>query len=158
MTDKANDKSLLGFIIFLILLLGWFTFSLLTSYKALQTRTWTETEGTVTSACVKKLNSQKGKDKYKPVISYNYEIGGAIYSSDKYNLSLGYGDEDWAEGIIANYPAASKLTVHYNPENPAKAVIITGISPRNLEMLLISGALFVFLLVLYIRQLRKKVA
>ncbi|MFZ5940222.1 MAG: DUF3592 domain-containing protein [Bacteroidota bacterium] len=155
MAAKEKKQSLIGFIIFLILLLGWFTFSLVTSLKAYETKTWPTAEGTIVRSEIKILNSTKGTDKYKPLISYSFRVGDALYSSSRYRASLGYGTREWAEEVLAGYPVDKKVTVYYSPENPTSAVLVTGLSPRNTGMLLISGLLFVALLVLFSRQLKK---
>jgi hypothetical protein len=40
-----------------------------------------------------------------------------------YSLSARTGTKAWAEGIVAEHPAGSQCTVHYDPDRPDRSVL-----------------------------------
>jgi hypothetical protein len=74
-------------------------------------------------------------------IRYTYRVGGRDYQSTR--LCVGRpvlsGNPRDAEAIVAKYPANAQVSIHYNPSNPAEAML----EPLNLisAYVLLLGAL-----------------
>lgn len=91
---------------------------------------WPAVMGTVLSANLSqqsRRNSQGYHDvTYAPVVEYTYEVNGNSYRSDKINSgwTVSY-DLSTAQNKINQYQPGASVTVHYNPANPADAVLET---------------------------------
>jgi hypothetical protein len=61
---------------------------------------------------------------YSPHILYRYDVNGQIYESRRFSYlgPVNRGRAD-VERIVARYPAGSKQTAYYNPDNPAESVL-----------------------------------
>lgn len=69
--------------------------------------------------------------RYKPVITYTYQVDGQAYHSSAYQNDLLTRSSDWTslipkkvEQIIAAHPRGAAATAIYNPENPAQAYLV----------------------------------
>jgi hypothetical protein len=61
---------------------------------------------------------------WSPVVEYSYRIEGRDYHGSRIAFGADVaGSRDFAEAIAARYPAGSAVTVHYDPGNPAFAVL-----------------------------------
>ena len=61
---------------------------------------------------------------WSPVVEYSYRVQGRDYHGSR--LAFGAdvaGPRDFAEAIVARYPAGREVTVHFNPANPSFAVL-----------------------------------
>lgn len=72
---------------------------------------------------------------YQPTITYEYEIGGLPYRSER----MGFGDSDFlgdaiyqdrwaAEEVLARHKPGTPIEVRYDPNDPSRAVLRTGIN------------------------------
>ncbi|HQZ54377.1 MAG TPA: DUF3592 domain-containing protein [Thermoflexales bacterium] len=69
--------------------------------------------------------------RYKPVITYAYQVGGQSYQSSAYRNDVITRSGEWmsliptkVEQIIAEHPRGAAVTATYNPENPAQAYLV----------------------------------
>jgi Protein of unknown function (DUF3592) len=61
---------------------------------------------------------------WSPVVEYSYRVQGRDYHGSR--LAFGAdvaGPRDFAEAIVARYPAGREVTVHFDPANPSFAVL-----------------------------------
>lgn len=154
--EKPSKKQVLfvfGF--FMLLALGWFTFSVYSDVKAVQTFFWPSTGGTVISGEVAIVHSTKGASKLKPVIRYSYTVDGVEYESDRYSSTVARGSSFWDKEVINKYPAGSAITVYYNPENPAKSVLDRGFQKDDVWMTFLPLAIFALLFYALKKQLKE---
>jgi len=87
-------------------------------------RRFVATPGTVTSARVEVDRDEDGTT-YTPVIEYRYSVGGVEYRGDRHSYGMmGSSDRDWAEGVVATYRTPGPITVYYDPDAPAEAVLV----------------------------------
>jgi Protein of unknown function (DUF3592) len=92
---------------------------------------WPQTMGRIVSSTVEHYRQRVGGARtgnlvtfYEAVVEYSYDVGGRNYHSTR--LSFGAkaaGSQALAEEKAARYPAGSQVMVHYDPVNPANAVL-----------------------------------
>lgn len=98
--------------------------------KDLASRKWPTVEGEVQSA-------RHGRS-YRGIVhlqlAYEYSVHGQRYVASRYSFGWTAGLAGGAKvhAFVANHPRGSKLKVHYNPRNPAQALIAPGLSLANL--------------------------
>ncbi|MCW5592764.1 MAG: DUF3592 domain-containing protein [Burkholderiales bacterium] len=64
---------------------------------------------------------------YEPVVEYAYTVGGREYRGTRLSFGASVAaTKSWAEGKAAAYPVEREVTVHYDPSNPAEAVLEPG--------------------------------
>jgi hypothetical protein len=89
---------------------------------------WPTTSGKVQSAGVQRYRGEGIS--YGVNVGYTYTVAGVQYHSRR--LEFGIQPETWwhaaAREAVSKYPIGSTVTVHYNPDNPKVAVLITGVS------------------------------
>lgn len=59
-------------------------------------------------------------------MTYTYEVDGKPMSSKRVSFEV-FGEKFDAERVVARYPAGTRVKVFYNPEDPGRAVLITGV-------------------------------
>ena len=80
-------------------------------------------------------------------LSYEYAVAGQTYSGDQYSLwSQKYDDEEESVRSFAKeHQQGMPITVHYNPQNPAQAVLAPGADWSGSVAWLIFGGFLVFI-------------
>lgn len=77
----------------------------------------------VTSSTVASNHDGDGTT-YKPAVSYEYDWGGRTYVSDRVAYGvMGTSDGDYAEAMVAAYPAGAKVEALVDPNEPSEAVL-----------------------------------
>jgi hypothetical protein len=119
-------KALLGICLGLALALGgaW------EERKAMASRRWPTVDGTVVQS---RLVSRRG---WRADVSYAYTVAGAQYRNDSTSLDV-FSSE---RAQVAQYPTGTRVTVHYDPADPATSILEPG-GHRGLVGIL--GGLFV---------------
>ena len=88
-------------------------------------QSWPSTSGVVLSSSVQVRRTNKSRSEY-PVVVYQYEVNGQSYqgqrikASDKF-MSIRISGE--AQATVARYPAGSRVTVYYDPNNPSESAL-----------------------------------
>ncbi|HUT58637.1 MAG TPA: DUF3592 domain-containing protein [Phycisphaerae bacterium] len=88
---------------------------------------WRTAEG---AALVSKVKTHQGDDSdtYSPYVRYRYTVGGKKYVNDRYDFMGGSSsDRDHARRVVKAHPRGRKVTVYYDPANPAEAVLFRGV-------------------------------
>jgi hypothetical protein len=117
------------YLIFLVAGLGFIYFAFRQKSKAkLAGETWPTVPGKVMDSRVASHTSfRNGRQSTQiaAVVKYEYQVMGQAYESD----TLGFGNTGSgrknATAKVAEYPAGSSVTVHYDPADPSKAVLET---------------------------------
>jgi len=87
---------------------------------------WSSTSGTILMSSVQSSRSSTGGYSTHAVIVYQYEVNGKTYQSQnvragdkflKVNLS------SKAQETVNKYPIGAKVTVYYDPNNPAECAL-----------------------------------
>ncbi|MBV6395014.1 MAG: hypothetical protein HFACDABA_00585 [Anaerolineales bacterium] len=88
-------------------------------------QSWSSTSGVVLSSSVKVRHSGRSRSDY-PAVVYQYEVNGKSYQSqrikagDKFMSVRIIGE---AQATVARYPAGSRVTVFYDPNNPSESAL-----------------------------------
>jgi len=105
---------------------------------------WPEATGMVTQSAV------EVDDGYEVRVVYEYSVNGVGYSGSRiqFGSQTSYLRKGRAEAAVSRYPVNSHVTVYYDPENPAEAVL-DRTSPSGLEYMVI-GIVCLVMMVLVI--------
>ena len=123
----------LNWIIVIALFLGGVFFivlAVLRSRKAkMAAENWPTVAGGVLSSevIIHRSHSSRGYTtvNYMPKVSYEYQVNGQKYLGDGIGFGTATFGKKKADEIAAKYPQGAPVTVHYDPANPAKAVLET---------------------------------
>lgn len=137
-----------GAIILGIILLGFGLWIIFTGYNltatSIQSINWPKVSGTVISSnmTISTFVIESSYNTfYNEHILVTYAVAGITYNSGTYTfLPIGYQDINWTQQLLNEYPLGSNVSLYYNPDNPAQAVIVNGIS-WNGQVELVGGAL-----------------
>ena len=117
-------------------------------YRALNSDNWPQTMGSVIdvgidSASTKTHSGNASYSVYTAIITYEYEIKGLKYVSSRIGFASRQRGTNYktAQDELKGLKAGDRVTVHYNPDNPADAVIVKKIG-KDLILLLIVGVAF----------------
>ena len=137
--------------VFFLLGIGLAIFGFVQRKKAKTTETWPTASGSIVSSRLDQNTRTERRDNrtytstsYTPIVEYTYEIGGKTYQGNRVfpGASMSY-DHGTAQGIVNRYQPGAAVTVHYDPADPAQAVLETKSKGGNL--FLIIGAVFAVL-------------
>jgi hypothetical protein len=157
--ETSSAKSVIPvFLFFLLLLLGWFTYSIIGVTKGIATKSWTKTTAIVVTSEVKKGTSSKGSPKYSPEITYYYQIGAMEYTSKKYSSTTARGTSQWARQVVDKYPSGAEVAVYYNPKKVNESVLATGLQSDDYWMTILSGFFLAVVFLAFKKQLKNRKA
>jgi uncharacterized membrane protein YqaE (UPF0057 family) len=93
--------------------------------RALASEAWPTVPGVIETSNVEQRLTRSGIF-YKLALSYRYEVDGNGYDGD----TAEFGPprvtaQDLIEELAQKYPAGAKVTVHYDPDDPASSVLET---------------------------------
>ncbi|MBI3882343.1 MAG: DUF3592 domain-containing protein [Verrucomicrobia bacterium] len=89
--------------------------------------------GRVTHSEVIRMRGSKGGSSYRPKIVYTYEVDGRTLTSEQYHFGeMSSSDARWANAVLAQHPVGREVTVRYDPADPKRAVLKTGIEGDEL--------------------------
>jgi len=97
--------------------------------KAEASQAWPATSGQVTEAHVEQSTSTDSdgdtSTSYTPTVSYTYRVLGQEYQGDKigFGFQQSYGSPSKAQAALASFPVGKQVTVYYDPNKPADAVL-----------------------------------
>jgi hypothetical protein len=103
--------------------------------------------GTVTESEVKITEHNPGtawmhRDHlHKPVVKYQYSVEGMEYTGSRIAFGAMNSAPSAANAVVARYPSGASVTVRYDPEKPAEAVLETNTGGGGLLMVLGVGFL-----------------
>ena len=93
---------------------------------------WPATQGTIVLSTVKVSTTRHEDDdeiweeiSYFPKVQYEYSVMGKTYTGGRiaFGASKGFSSRAAAEKVLERYPVGETVTVYYNPNNPADAVL-----------------------------------
>jgi hypothetical protein len=89
--------------------------------RANASKLWPVSPGTVVASAMEK--SPEGRWRYRAAVQYRYRVRGKDYQSGRIFWGGNEGRQRHMALVIAAYPQGAKVSVHYDPQNPAEAVI-----------------------------------
>lgn len=95
---------------------------------------WPTVVGVVTSSEVEGgIGTSDYDSGWWPNVSYNYHVDGKTYTANNIEvIDVGNGNTDnYAKQVVERYPVGKEVQVHFDPGNPAIAVLDPGI-PTNI--------------------------
>ncbi|MFZ5809510.1 MAG: DUF3592 domain-containing protein [Chloroflexota bacterium] len=103
-------------------------FGILQQRQALALQTWPSAAGVVVASELRSFTEWKDnrqRTMYTPGIVYRYTVARREYTRDQYSLGAetSWGRPEIVQKILARYPVETKVTVYYNPQAPAEAVL-----------------------------------
>ena len=104
----------------------------------LRSRSWSTTQGTITSTDLTETRGRWGRRSYQPVIHFEYEVAGTKFSGNRLDLG-GQQTSSTSEvaKVFARYPEGGTVTVHYNPKHPETALLEAGTKGTNWLLFLV---------------------
>ncbi|MBN1310316.1 MAG: DUF3592 domain-containing protein [Anaerolineae bacterium] len=114
---------------------------------------WPTAQGTVLESWVRRSSSTDSdggtSHRYYPEVRYQYQVMGREFQGDR--MAFGprqRGNRSAAEKVVAGYPAGESVTVYYQPDQPASAILERSVP----KMPLFSGILLILMgIFIYIR-------
>jgi hypothetical protein len=117
--------------------------------KAIISATWPTVAGKVEKAVVAEIqnansNSDDNRKEYWPTVSYTYSVNGVEYMSNtiRYDGGLRTNMRSLVEPVVSHYLAGGDVKVFYSPQDPAKAVLETGV-PKLLWLFVVMDIIFI---------------
>jgi hypothetical protein len=150
---QTLKEILLVFILFLLIFLGWFIVGSIGFYKAIASKNWPTTLGTVVSSEVVRPSGKNTK--YEAKVVFTYSVDGKEYTSKKLKATAARGTSDWSRSMVSEFPAGTVVKVHYNPKKPNIALILPGLQKDNFWMTLLPLMVILLILKVMIDQIKK---
>jgi len=94
--------------------------------RAAESEAWPAVDGIVIESTV--AAKREGRQRYRPVVRYRYEVGGERYEGSRiqWAASAGYRKYTRARRILDSYRSGHAIKVHYDPKRPGVAVLKPG--------------------------------
>ena len=94
--------------------------------RAAESEAWPAADGIVIESTV--AAKREGRQRYRPVVRYRYEVGGERYEGSRiqWAASGGYRKYTSARRILDSYRSGHAIKVHYDPKRPGVAVLKPG--------------------------------
>jgi hypothetical protein len=104
------------------------------AWNQYRTLSFATTEGDVLSCAVEERPGDEGTT-YHVDIEYAYEVHNQRYTSKRVRYLDAWGGNRVRQ-FVENHPAKTRITVYYDPEDPAEAVLAPGVGGNELFMAL----------------------
>lgn len=108
------------------------------------------TQGEIVSSVVEQRRTTddgRVRTSYIPIVEFAYTVGGNRLHSRQVKLGLEVsGSENFAQKIVARYPAGAPVDVHYDSQDPSNAALE---NPTETSWILLGVALACFAIALY---------
>ncbi len=131
----------IGFPLFLFCLLATLGLSL-ERHRGLAAGDWPQTDARVTDSRTDiQIRHRDGQEvkQFKPLVSYEYEVGGARFTGKRleYGLVLASMDKQQADLFLAKYQKGAAVNVHYLAEHPDVSVLEPGLQEESTLVIII---------------------
>jgi len=110
--------------------------------KAESSQSWPATTGHITDAHVSHHTSTDSdgdtSDHYSPKVRYTYPVAGTTYEGDKigFGFQQSFGNASKAQAALTRYPVGGQISVFYDPNNPADAVLERRAGGSNVSLMI----------------------
>ena len=100
--------------------------------RARESGDWPRTQGGIEHSRVVIFSPTGGRVKPRLELAYTYVVDGTTYTGHRVRLpgplDLGLGDDP--QQLAARYPSGLQVDVHYDPQDPSRAVLEPGAPPE----------------------------
>ena len=144
--------------VFLAIGLGLFyVLGVLPFMKTMQAKHWVETPCRIISAKVDSHRSSDGDGtSYSIDITYEYQVDGKVYRSDRYDfVEVRNGFDGRKRKVVNRYKRMADSVCYVNPGDPSEAVLVRGLTMGNAVVLFPLFFVVVGILAIWL-SLRKK--
>lgn len=94
---------------------------------SIASETWPVVSGTIISSGVVEIEDDEGTS-YKPQVIYEYVANDSNIEGHRITFGqMSYSNYQYAQAIADQYPVGQPVEVHYDPDNPDKAVLEPGV-------------------------------
>jgi len=131
-----------------LVMAGWV---ILQVHRGWASASWPTCTGTVLSSTVERTRSastgprrrhNESSWRYRCHVSYRYTVAGTVFTGTRIRVSGGASSNPGpAEADAARFPAGAEVQVHYNPADPADALLESGLSAQ-VAPLIVGAAAF----------------
>lgn len=73
---------------------------------------------------VTSYKESRGGVHFVPEVKYQYEVEGKACQSERLMPLYGSGTEEWAQSVVARFPAGESCTAFYDPQDPGQAILL----------------------------------
>jgi len=115
-------------------------------YRGYKSETWEKAEGRIVSTSIDYAGHTYGRGAvafYTPAITYRYEVNGIERQGTRLKFGGHWPFPGAAERLRNQYREGQRVVVFYNPEDPDKAVLESGVSSDNVFAFWVGIGLFV---------------
>jgi hypothetical protein len=120
-------------LVLLLLSLSWLASSWRTIQSVWRAEHWACTQGETESAELEVMKGAKYNRHYAR-ITYRYEVAGEAFTGTRVAFGLTQHNQGAAEAVLDRYPTGCRVTVWYDPEQPAHSVLEPRCDWLNLTM------------------------
>lgn len=124
--------------------------------RSLRSASWPSTSGVIDRAEMGSNSDDDGVT-YSADVTYHYEVGGTSYTGTRLSFGTMSASSDYARRILDRYPVGATVRVYYSPDDPASAVLETGIHGGTWICFSI-GAMFILVASAFLRNFGKATA
>jgi hypothetical protein len=89
--------------------------------RADASKKWPTSRGTVVSSALEKSPGKRWR--YRAAVQYRYRVTGKDYEAGRVFWAGNEGRQKHMASVVSRYPAGSTVPIHYDPQNPAEAVL-----------------------------------
>jgi len=99
----------------------------LTIRRDVDSEAWPVVDGVVLDSAIA-ADRDGGRQRFRPVVRYRYEVAGQRYESSRIQWAAKEGFRKYtrARRMLDRYRSGSAITVHYDPSRPGMAVLQPG--------------------------------
>ena len=99
----------------------------LTVQRGTGTKAWPAVSGVVVD-CTIAADREAGRQRFRPVVRYRYEVDGQRYEGSRIQWAIDQGFRKYtrARRLLDRSRTGSAIKVHYDPSRPGTAVLMTG--------------------------------
>jgi len=153
-TAKSNPAILVVVLLVFGLVLGGFGLYRYTMGK--ESVSWPMVKGKITYSRAEPKKVKTGHE-YRPSVKYAYTVDGTSYKGNRITASDVYQKTlSGAKDILKKYPTGGEVSVYYDPADPARALLETGMKKNVYVLLVAAAACFFFAAAIVVSELKKK--
>jgi hypothetical protein len=91
---------------------------------------WPTTNGHITQSRLDVREHRTQSAEYVDLIDYEYTVGGRPFHGQTVDLQVrNVNDRAAMQAFVDSYTAGQEVSVHYDPQDPSRALLIPGVAP-----------------------------